>query len=220
MIKVISFDAHGTLFQESPEFFQKIAHILSLPEGKIDELKDTYSLLLNSMYEQLYYKEKVTNTLIESFWNTFYDAFCRAMNRDWELGSKVRDYTMTVKAWITLSENVVLLKKCREEFDCIVIISSEWDMSLYNILNSLHIYADKVYCSAVVGYAKRSALFWESIFARENIIPKEMIHVGNSEMEDIKIPSILGVTTFNIAEKNLFDKIRNCKEFVVSESII
>lgn len=70
-------------------------------------------------------------------------------------------------------------------------------------------YFKKIYSSADFLLTKRSGNLFKFFLDKENIDPKDMIHIGDNKISDIKIPNELGIETRHIINKNIYPSVLN-----------
>ena len=197
MKKVVSFDGHGTLFEEAPDHYRKIAQILNTEESIV---RAAYSRIVSHRLRG--YPELVSDDIIQTFWLSVYQeiaGFATAF-RQTNLGKMILDYAMTKEAWVPKLLGVRFLKYASKlGFRCI--LCSEWDSWIAALLEhfGLNKLFDEMYITGLQGHAKWTPMFWSYVLSEEALShPSRLLHVGNDPLTDEKIPRGLGIETFSI----------------------
>ena len=83
---------------------------------------------------------------------------------------------------------------------------------------------DGLYVSCDFGLKKEEGLF-EKVVEEQNVVPSEMIHIGDSQISDIAAPAALGISTFHIYstiemfEQSMYSRILD-NNICLSENVV
>jgi putative hydrolase of the HAD superfamily len=108
--------------------------------------------------------------------------------------SELFEYFAGAAAWTLYPEVVTTLARLKER-GLILDVISNFDSRLHRILAGLGIAHcfDEVLVSSAVGYAKPDARIFQSALERHGLAPADATHIGDSETNDIRGASNLGL---------------------------
>ena len=198
---IVSFDAHGTLFEEADDHYDRIAEILHAPVDEVTFFCNRYTESTLKLYPKI-----VSDDIINTFWFNFYTQLALYVGSPFSgRVDQVMQYTTSSSAWKLKSSGMRLFNFVRDTYS--IIACTEWNTGIIEILYGLGVHILNVYISANIGYAKSHPMFWCYVLRRE-CIPSELLHIGDNVQLDEVVPKTFGIQTINVNDEFAFDKIR------------
>ena len=105
-------------------------------------------------------------------------------------------------------ESINVLQELRDQ-EYKLILATGGGSKKQQVISSLELdqYFPTVYFAAEVGYQKQDWRFWERLFVKEEIDPRQTFVVGNQVNDDVQCPALLGCQTCLVARSNELQKI-------------
>jgi len=211
MIKVISFDGHGTLFRESSDHYQRIADFLDGPD--CDRVRD----VVYQMYSKLWYQYplEASDDSICSFWLHVYREVGKQLRvSDFVVRAQwIYQATQSPSMWSPDKRGWFLYQQLSKQYPEIQFVYClEWESTIRQIFRTYRFPEHEMFISSEQHVSKMSKFFWTSVLLRLNVTSKEIVHIGDSKQLDIISPQKSGISAFNISDHDAYYNIKTLIE--------
>lgn len=206
---VVSFDAYGTLFEESKDHYGVLLRMTSLSKKiTVGEFREAIDR------EYAKYLGADSHNQVVEFWRELYGRVVKSFGGDPAVSQQMISYTSSSRAWQVDLRTTTIRTVLRNRFSVRLIVCSDWDDSLNAILSGLSLLRNfkEVYTNSTIHIRKELPTFWEEVLQRENISAEELVHVGDDIKTDREIPSKLGIRTVLVSEDNVAKRVVNFLE--------
>jgi predicted HAD superfamily hydrolase/glycosyltransferase involved in cell wall biosynthesis len=215
-VDVVSFDIFDTLFERDIEPPDKVKEAVA--RCIADMLKYTYDLNL-SHSDLLELRSAVERQLRQQASSAGKDYECRYSDivremvmrilgrYDEDLFSQIIEKEIEVENEVLyVKEGIVeLIERLKSNGKRVIAISDMYldKEHIHKIMKSKsidHLF-DNVYMSSEMSLCKYSGRLFKLVLAKENILPRQLLHIGDTRTSDHKVPLKLGIGTIRFVDK-------------------
>jgi putative hydrolase of the HAD superfamily len=183
MIRAVSFDVGGTLIRPWPSVghvYAEVAAESGFPALDPDDLTHRFSEAWSLLKPSRYSREEWAAIVDATFAGLIPDGASRA------LFPTLYDRFNDVRCWEIFDDVLPTLLSLKLAGLKLVILSN-WDERLRRLLAKLELLPafDEVVVSCEIGAAKPTRAIFETAEARLKLSPRELLHIGDSQREDL-----------------------------------